>query len=111
WFEVDGRDNPPPGHRPMVLKNPASPEFLATTGLALRQGRFIAPTDRRGSPLVFVINDSMARAIFPDGDAIGQRLRVAGLPEGVTGEIVGVVDDVRFVSVAAERTPYQLYLP
>src|SRR5690606_16524378 len=29
WFEVDGRDNPPPGHRPMVLKNPASPEFLA----------------------------------------------------------------------------------
>jgi predicted permease len=111
WFEVEGRDNPPPGRRPMALKNPVSPEFFRTTGVALRQGRLIAPTDRGDSPWVFVINEAMARAIFPEGDAIGHRLRVAGMPEGMTGEIVGIVDDVRFINVTAERTPFQLYAP
>jgi putative ABC transport system permease protein len=111
WFEVEGRDPAPPGRRPMVRKNPVSPEFFGVTGIALRQGRTIAATDRRDSPAVAVINTSMARAVFPDGDAIGQRLRLAGQPEGTWIEIVGVVDDVRFLTVNAEQTPFQLYIP
>lgn len=111
WFEVEGRESPPPGRRPMVYKNPVSPEFFDVTGIALRQGRVIALSDRRESPLVIVINATMARTVFPDGDAIGHRLRLAGQPEGTWAEIVGIVDDVRFLNVNAEQTPFQLYLP
>ncbi|HEX2101545.1 MAG TPA: ABC transporter permease, partial [Candidatus Synoicihabitans sp.] len=111
WFEVEGREPGVPGRRPMVRKNPVSPEYFEMTGIALRQGRTIAPTDRRESPPVAVINAAMARTVFPDGNAIGQRLRLAGQPEDAWTEIVGIVDDVRFLNVNAQPTPFQLYIP
>jgi hypothetical protein len=95
----------------MVVKNPVSPEFFRVTGIALRQGRVFAATDGRVSPPVYVINDAMARLVFPDGDAVGHRLRLAGQPEGEWGEIVGIVDDVRFLNVGTQSTPFQVYKP
>ncbi|HEY8995073.1 MAG TPA: ABC transporter permease, partial [Lacunisphaera sp.] len=111
WFEIEGRANPPADRRPMLRKNPVSPEFFRTTGITLRQGRTFAATDRLGSPPFFVINEAMARAVFPAGDAVGHRLRVAGMPDNEWGEIVGIVNDVRFLNVGAEQTPFQLYKP
>jgi len=111
WFEVEGRQPAPEGRRPMVVKNPVSPEFFEVAGIALRQGRVFAKADGRRSPSVYVINDAMARTVFPEGDAVGQRLRLAGQPEGEWGEIVGIVDDVRFLNVGTQSTPFQVYKP
>ena len=57
------------------------------------RGRSIAETDRKGAPVVAVVSQSAARALWPNADALGKRLLVQGRDTAV---VVGVVGDVRF---------------
>ena len=67
-----------------------SNETLAILGLPLRAGRLFAPTDRRGSPAVGLISETLARRIAPDGSALGRTLL---LRDNREIEIVGIVAD------------------
>jgi putative ABC transport system permease protein len=60
---------------------------------------------------VTVVNESLAKRLWPGEDAVGKRLK-QGWPESPTPwrEVVGVVGDVKFNGVTAE-TPMQAYLP
>lgn len=79
----------------------ASPEFFRAAGIPLLAGRDFASTDRRGSPLVVIINETLANRLFPDRDPIGQRVAWTGDVLqfiGVSGDwrtVVGVVGDTR----------------
>jgi ABC-type antimicrobial peptide transport system permease subunit len=53
----------------------------------------------------------MARALFPRGDAIGQRLGRAGEADPEWAEIVGIARDVEFLTIAALPTTFQVYKP
>lgn len=91
---VDGRP-PPPAEE--VLQNiatnrSASAGYLETLGVPLLRGRLFDERDTRGAPLTAVINESLARAYWSDGDPIGQRLSIGG---GELVTVVGVVGDVR----------------
>jgi predicted permease len=57
----------------------------------LARGREFTANDRLGAPKVIVINETLAKRHWPDGDPIGQRLVFSSGPY----EIVGVVEDVR----------------
>jgi len=74
-----------------------SPDYLATLGVPLKQGRLIESRDRDGAPPVVVINESMARQYFPGLDPIGQRMQIGTEPDPdfYTMEVVGVVGDVK----------------
>ena len=63
------------------------------------------------SPPTIVVNETLARKMWPGEDPIGQRLK-QGWPEWKTPwrEVVGVVADVKFEGLA-EPTPMQVYLP
>ncbi len=76
-----------------------SPAYLETMRIPLRRGRLLGEDDREGAPLVALVSESLARRRFPDGDAVGQRLRV-GPMDGPAYTIVGVVGDVRQMSLA-----------
>ena len=54
-----------------------SPGYLDTMGIPLLRGRGITADDRRGSEMVVVISESLARRLFPDGDALGARITFA----------------------------------
>ena len=66
--------------------------------IRLLRGRTFTADDRRGAPLVMVINETLAREAFPGQDPIGKRIACceAG-PDGAPNwkEVVGVVNDVR----------------
>ncbi len=66
-------------------------------------------TDSLTAPPVVVINQTMATAPFPNSDAIGQRLAVAGTTDWA--EIVGIADDVRPLNITATAVPFQVYKP
>ena len=67
--------------------------------IPVRSGRTFSRADRADSPGVRVINESLARRLFPDRTALGERLIVDfGTP--FRGEIVGVVGDVRLYGQA-----------
>jgi predicted permease len=108
-ISVPGRDSLPRFAMGGPYINAVSPGFFATMGTEVRRGRDLASTDRAGAPPVAVVNESMARALWPGQEAIGQCFQV-GADAPLCTEIVGVVRDARDHGVAMEASP-QFYVP
>ena len=69
-----------------------SPEYFAAMGIPLVAGRAFTDSDQTGAPGVAIINECLARQLFPNRIALGQRLLEGGSnAPGPT--IVGVVRD------------------
>jgi predicted permease len=87
-----------------------SADLLSTLGIPLLEGRALSPHDTETSALVVVINRTMARMFFPNGSAVGRRIRT----EDKSGwrEIVGVVEDIRQRNLEEDSRPvfYRPYL-
>ena len=77
--------------------------YLETMRIPLIRGRSILESDRAGAPRVALISESLASVAFPGVDPIGQRLRV-GPPDGEPFTVVGVLGDVRQLSLALPRS-------
>ncbi|HVE78925.1 MAG TPA: ADOP family duplicated permease [Gemmatimonadaceae bacterium] len=74
--------------------NAVTPDYFATMGTRILRGRGITDADRAGGPLVAVVDQAMARALWPRGDPIGQCLKV-GADTMPCSTVVGVSEDVR----------------
>ena len=70
----------------------AGPRYFATLGLNVK-GREFEADDVAGAPPVVIINERLARRFWPEGNALGQRLRP--FADGPEHEVVGIVPDVR----------------
>src|SRR4051794_21156956 len=90
---VEGRPLPPVSDRSIAVRSTISPGFLSTLGVPIKQGRDFTWQDKPGSPLTVIINETMAKKLFPGENPIGRRLitGIASIPR----EIVGVSGDVR----------------
>ena len=79
--------------------------YFRTFQIPLVRGRLFGSEDRADAPRVFVIGQQTARALYGDADPIGRRLR---LENGNSGEVVGVVADVRMKNLGdpPERVVY-----
>jgi putative ABC transport system permease protein len=87
--------------------------YFATMRIQLLRGRTFTADDRRGAPLVMVINETLAREAFPGQDPIGKRIACCEPgPDGSPNwkEVVGVVRDVRAQGLDQEPEP-EFYLP
>ncbi len=87
---------PPPDAFPGADWRVASPGYFQTMGISLLKGRFFEDTDRKETPPVAIINETMARSFWSGEDPIGKRMRL-GTPEmGLPWfTIVGIVHDTR----------------
>jgi putative ABC transport system permease protein len=105
---IEGRPWPAGVQTPFMLTNVASDEYFRTMGIPLREGRTFGPTENPDSPPVVIISESMARRYWPEGDAVGARIRLGPNHEGPLIEVIGVVGDVRndLASADAEPTVY-----
>jgi predicted permease len=92
----------PGGERPQATLMFTSEGFFEAMGIPLLAGRDLSRQDRRGSPLVFVINQAFAKKYFPNQNAVGQWL-TAG--DTTRYPIVGVVGDVRQTAVDEAPVP------
>ncbi len=72
-----------------------TPNLFAVMGVPLLRGRGLSDQDRYGTPLVLVINDTLARTIFPGQDPVGQVVMCGFDSYGDPWTIVGVVADIR----------------
>ena len=78
-----------------VITAAVSDDYFRTLQIPLRQGRTFGAQDLPNTPTRLVISESMARRFWPDGNAIGQRVRLGPNPQAPLNEIVGIVGDVR----------------
>ena len=107
-FLAEGWPEPAPGERGAVIAvRVVTPEYFGTMQIPVRRGRGIEPADREGSLPVVVINEAAARRYFPREDPIGKRLTWFSYDavEGPPRTIVGVVGDLRHVSLESEPEP------
>ncbi len=86
-----------------------SAEYFQTMGVEIVRGRAFSPNDRKGSPLVAIVNQHFAATYWPNQDPIGKRLRIGG-SEGPEAEVVGVARTGRYL-VANEAPSSYVYLP
>lgn len=111
-FVVEGREPPAPGKEPVALVNAVSPSYLDTLRIPLLAGRQFAASDHAEAPRVVLINESMAKALFPGEDPVGRRLTTGADATRITAEIVGVFRDVGMAgNPSPTATPYQVFLP
>jgi len=85
-----------------------SPDYFDTLKIRLASGRFFDARDGIQTPKVVIINQTMARAIWGNENALGRRIRMSGEDEWRT--IVGVNADVKNNGVD-KPTGTELYLP
>src|SRR5439155_26646537 len=54
------------------------PDYFRSLGIGLVRGRDFTDADGPGAPAVAIVNESLARALWPRRDALGQRFNTAG---------------------------------
>jgi len=109
-IDIEGR-TPSPGELWIVDQRHVSPDYFRTMGIRLVRGRALEPHDDERSEHVTVINRAMADRFWPNGDAINRRVRLAaGFDSGRFIRIVGIVEDVRHVSLSRPPVP-EMYRP
>ena len=98
-FEGDGPDVGYP-----VFRYAVTPGYFETIGIPLRRGRLLDAHDVAGAPPVMLISESLAKRRFPDQDPIGKRVHVGGRIDSSLFTIVGVVGDVKQMSLAMSES-------
>jgi len=83
--------------------------YFSAMGIPLVAGREFRISDRDGSPSVIVVNEKFAERHWPDGRALGQRIRWERGDTLVTSEIVGVVGNVLDDGLTAGPEPFIYY--
>ena len=109
-FVPEGMPDPGKGKEPFGDDRRVSPDYFTAVGTELVKGRFFSKHDTKDSPLVLIVNETLARKYFPTG-AVGKRIKFGRFnTKGAWREIVGVVRDVKQSSLQAAARP-QLYTP
>jgi putative ABC transport system permease protein len=103
--------DPKPEDVPVVLKTTVTRDYLRTLEIPLYRGRYLDERDRRGSPLVALVDEYTAKRFWPNQDAVGQRFKLGRKRPLV--EIVGVVrnSDQGVVEKLMKGQIGQVYLP
>ena len=110
-LQVEGREPGTVGSRTFL--NSVGPAYFATLGIRVVAGREFDARDRQGAPEVAIVSEAFARAYFPEETtpeaALGKRIRRSG--RDAFAEIVGIVADSKYGSIAEAPTPlyYQAY--
>ncbi len=108
-MQTEGR----PGSRGAQFRV-VSPGYFRTLGIRLVRGRFLGDSDQEQTTPVAVINETMARAYWPNEDPLGRRIRLLDAPpqraKTVFLTVVGVVADAKNDSLT-EAAGKEAYVP
>jgi predicted permease len=95
--DPDARANP--------LARMIDDRYFSTMRIAMKAGRGFTSDDHPSSERVVVINEALARALWPDEDPLGRVLRASGRDY----RVVGVVNDVRYFALERD-TGQEMYM-
>ena len=103
--------SPAAADRPAAAVRMVTPGYFAALGLRVAAGRPIDDRDAPTAPRVVMVNEALARRLWPGTSAVGRQLVVDYSTNGTFPyEVVGVVGDMRFGGPRSEPKP-EIYLP
>jgi putative ABC transport system permease protein len=101
---VDGRPEATPTNGASVETTRTTADFFDTLGVPLLAGRTFDSRDTPDSTRVAVISEAFAKAYFPNGDALGNRVRMRD-QSGAAVEIIGISKDYMIRQVGETPRP------
>jgi len=108
-YAVKGRAVPPVHERPLANIRIVTPDYFATVGINLKEGRFFNAQDIFGGEQVAIVNETLAKKLFAGEETLDQHFLVG--PGGDTAvRIVGVIKDVKSTGLAVPP-PDEIYYP
>src|SRR5258708_6364873 len=110
-FAIEGRPSDKNNPNPDEERREVSPDYFRALGTPLIRGRFFTDADNADAPLVIIVNQTFAKKFWPNEDALGKRIVMAGMsddPKWIT--IVGIVGDMRHFGLDVDPKP-EMYVP
>jgi macrolide transport system ATP-binding/permease protein len=90
-----------------VGSNRVDPSYFETMHIPLLRGRAFEPQDRDGEPLVVIVNEALARRLWPNQESVGQFIQKL---DGRTFEVIAVAKTGKYESLSEESVPF-VYFP
>ena len=110
-FRVEGHPDPGPRQGHAAAFNVVSGGFFGAMGIPIKRGRGFDQRDTRAGAPVVIVNETMARQFWPNGDSVGKRVRLYYDKDPQHWlSIVGVAGDVRYRGRDIEPIP-QVFVP
>jgi predicted permease len=106
--EVDGREQRSKADVISSILNTVDVRYFETADIPIESGRDFTGTDREDSMPVAIVNEKMAHDYWPNGSALGKRIRLPG--EKVVRQIVGIARTANY-STLAEPPQACIYVP
>jgi putative ABC transport system permease protein len=106
---IDGHVVKTIAEAPSAKPEQISPDYFKTFGIRVLRGRTFTDADRMGAPPVAVINEAMAKKLWPGIDPVGHTLKMFN-DKSPWVTIVGLVANVRARGIQ-EETPATMYFP
>ncbi|MGH9441079.1 MAG: ABC transporter permease [Thermoanaerobaculia bacterium] len=103
-FAVEGRPVQPGNELEANIRT-ISPNYFHDMGIPLAAGRPFDSRDVRKAPRTVIVNRTLVRRFFADGNAIGRRIRFTFNDQQPFREIVGVVGDENQKSLDSDPAP------
>ena len=108
-FLIEGQEPPARGSEPTAdMRGIFNPEYFDSVGIRLVAGRNFTRDELAEKKPVMIINQGLARRLWPNEDPVGQHLRSvpskAGTP-AVVSTVIGVVGDTHQVSLEEGMRP------
>jgi predicted permease len=112
-FRVEGQPVPAPGEGPVADKREVSDEYIATMGMRIVAGRgFTRAETEKQNPTTVIVNESLARKLWPKEDPLGKVLHSSSdIGPGTWRRVVaGVVADTRQLGLDSPPRP-EMFFP
>jgi predicted permease len=112
-FGIEGESYDRDQDYPVARFATVSPDFLDVYGVKVLEGRSFGPEDRYDAMPVAIVNQSFVEQFYPEGSAIGKRVRQGDSEtEEPWRTIVGVVPDMYMQGLSnMEEDPWGVYFP
>jgi putative ABC transport system permease protein len=102
-YRLEGQEELADNELPLADFRVVTPGYFEALGAKLVAGRTFDGFDRAGGPMVALVNETMARQVWPAG-AIGRRFETPSRGWNWF-EVVGVVSDTRFYGLRSDPRP------
>jgi len=110
-FHIQDRPLANNANAPSVDRYSVSPDYFPVMRIRLKRGRSFTDNDRTRAPLVAIISESCARAMFPGREALGQHIQMGGRHDDKEwATVVGIAGDIRQYGLDSP-SKMEAYLP
>ena len=107
-IEAEGRPPDAGQTGPSVGYTPVTAEYFDTLGIPIVSGRAFSAVDVIDSEPVVILNETLARRLWPGGEPLGRRVVTRG-EKTVYWKVVGVARDSKYMAVFEPPLPYAYF--